>query len=161
MSTTYSTSNSEITFVFYHYDPNLPAAIIFAVLFALSSSFHCFQLIKTKTWFYIPMLIGGLCKAPLNITDETVEVVGYTGRALSHFNNQALGPFIMQTLLLLVAPALFAASIYMVLGRLIRFVHGEKYSLVRINWVTKVFVFGDILSFGLQATGTIFHGASC
>jgi hypothetical protein len=72
---------------------------------------------------------------------------------VSHFNKEALGPYIMQSLLLLVAPALFAASIYMVLGRLIRFVHGEKYSLVRITWLTKVFVVGDILSFGLQATG--------
>lgn len=59
----------------------------------------------------------------------------------------------MQSLLLLVAPAFFAASIYMILGQLIRFVRGEKYSLVGVTWLTKVFVVGDILSFGLQATG--------
>ena len=46
-----------------------------------------------------------------------VECVGYVGRALSHSNKTALGPFIMQSLLILVAPALLAASIYMVLGR--------------------------------------------
>ena len=88
---------------------------------------------------------------------ETVELIGYIGRVLSHFNKEALGPYIMQSLLLLLAPALFAASIYMVLGRLIRLVRGEKYSLVSINWVTKVFVLGDILSFGVQSTGITFY----
>jgi len=60
----------------------------------------------------------------------------------------------MQTLLILLAPALFAASIYMVLGRLIRLLRAEQYSLVRINWLTKVFVLGDVLSFLAQSAGT-------
>jgi len=82
-----------------------------------------------------------------------MEAIGYVGRILSHFNKEALGPYIMQTLLLLVAPACFAASIYMILGRLIRLVEAEKYSLVRIKWLTGVFVTGDVFSFLLQATG--------
>ena len=59
----------------------------------------------------------------------------------------------MQSLLLLVAPALFAASIYMVLGRIILLTDGEKNSLIRQKWLTKIFVAGDVLSFLVQSGG--------
>ena len=67
--------------------------------------------------------------------------------------NWTLGPYVMQSTLLLVAPALFAASIYMELGRVIHLVKGEKHSLVRVSWMTKIFVAGDVLSFLMQASG--------
>lgn len=85
--------------------------------------------------------------------NSQVETIGYIGRILSHFDQEALGPYIMQTLLLLVAPALFAASIYMILGRLINLLKAEKYSVVRLRWLTKLFVGGDVLSFTLQSAG--------
>ena len=59
----------------------------------------------------------------------------------------------MQAILILVAPALFAASIYMILARLIRAVHADHVSLIPIKWVTKIFVTGDVVAFGLQAAG--------
>src|SRR6266536_4290911 len=59
-------------------------------------------------------------------------------------------PYVIQSVLLLVAPALFAASIYITLGRIIRCVKGEKHSIIRVNWLTKLFVIGDVLSFFVQ-----------
>jgi hypothetical protein len=59
----------------------------------------------------------------------------------------------MQAILILVAPALFAASIYMIIGRIIRSVHAEHLSLIPINWVTRIFVICDVISFTLQAGG--------
>ncbi len=87
----------------------------------------------------------------------SVEFVGYIGRAVSTTETPdwTLGPYLVQTLLLLVAPALFAASIYMVLGRIILLVDGEKYSVLPKRWLTKIFVAGDVLSFLLQAGGTL------
>lgn len=82
-----------------------------------------------------------------------VEMIGFIGRFISHDDVWALGPFIMQSLLILLAPALFAASIYIILGRIILLVDGERYSLVRQKWLTKLFVAGDIFSFMLQGTG--------
>jgi hypothetical protein len=82
-----------------------------------------------------------------------VECTGYVGRALAHSNEYSLGIYIMQTLLLLVAPALFAASIYMVLGRLILLTNGEAFAPIRARWLTKIFVCGDILSFLVQSGG--------
>jgi hypothetical protein len=59
----------------------------------------------------------------------------------------------MQAILILVAPALYAASIYMILGRLIRALHAENLSLVPVKWLTKIFVAGDVVAFGLQGSG--------
>lgn len=67
------------------------------------------------------------------------------------------GPYIIQTVLILLAPALYAASIYMTLGRLIMLLDAEKYSLIKRKWLTKFFVMGDIVSFVMQAIGTYFH----
>jgi hypothetical protein len=92
---------------------------------------------------------------PIYTNNHAVEIIGFTGRILSHNDLWALGPFIMQSLLILIAPALFAASIYIILGRIILLVDGEEYSLVRRKWLTKVFVVGDVLSFMMQGAGTL------
>ena len=79
--------------------------------------------------------------------------MGYIGRILSTNDLWALGPFIMQSLLLLIAPALFAASIYIILGRIILLVGDERYPLICRKWLTKMFVAGDVISFLVQAGG--------
>ena len=53
----------------------------------------------------------------------------------------------------LTGPYLLAATIYMILGRVIRLTDGEAHSLVRSNWITKLLVAGDILSFLTQSGG--------
>lgn len=47
-----------------------------------------------------------------------------------------------------------AASIYMVLGRMVRLLDAHKYALIRTTWMTKVFVMGDVLSFIAQGAGS-------
>ncbi|KAH8814869.1 RTA1 like protein-domain-containing protein [Xylogone sp. PMI_703] len=127
-------------FVFYHYDPSMAGAVIFIILFVITTFFHCYQLLRTRTWYFIPLVIGGF-----------FEWIGYIGRALSSNQspNWTLGPYILQTLLLLLAPALFAASIYMELGRIILLVDGEDRSIIKKKWLTKVFVAGDVVVVGL------------
>jgi hypothetical protein len=56
-------------------------------------------------------------------------------------------------MLILVAPPLFAASIYMTLGRVILQLDAEPASLIRVRWLTKIFVVGDVISFLLQCGG--------
>lgn len=89
------------------------------------------------------------------LTGDQVELIGYIGRAMSSNQspNWTIGPYVMQSTLLLIAPALFAASIYMELGRVILMVQGEQLALVRVRWMTKIFVAGDVLSFLMQASG--------
>lgn len=41
----------------------------------------------------------------------------------------------------------------MTLGRIIRATHAETHSPVRVNWLTKLFVLGDVISFCTQGAG--------
>ncbi|KAL1884034.1 hypothetical protein Daus18300_000143 [Diaporthe australafricana] len=135
----------------YRYYPSIPAAAIFIALYAIATIAHTAFLVRRKTWSFTPFIIGGI-----------FELVGYIGRAISANDIWALGPYIVQSILLLVAPALFAASIYIVLGKIILFVDGERHSIIPQKWLTKVFVAGDVVSFllqmaggGIQAAGTL------
>ncbi|OQD91871.1 hypothetical protein PENSOL_c047G07669 [Penicillium solitum] len=91
-----------------------------------------------------------------------VEVAGYGGRATAHHEAGSIVPYTIQNVFLLLALTLFAASIYMVLGRIIRCLHTKSHSLIRINWPTKVFVSGDVLSFLIQggAAGLMVSGSN-
>jgi hypothetical protein len=51
-------------FLLYHYDPSFVAAAIFIVLFALSAVVQLYQLVRSRTWYMIPFLIGCICKVP-------------------------------------------------------------------------------------------------
>lgn len=86
---------------------------------------------------------------------STVEIIGYINRAIASTQTPdwTLGPFIAATLTLLLAPALYAASIYMELGRIIRAVDGEHQCIIRLRWLTKIFVTGDVFSFLVQSAG--------
>ncbi|KAF9049642.1 RTA1-domain-containing protein [Hymenopellis radicata] len=130
------------SFQLYQYTPSVAAAAIFAVIFFGAGAVHGVQIIRTKGWFFTAMFIGAI-----------MEGLGYIGRIISHNDTTALGPFIMQTLLILLAPALFAASIYVVLGRVIVTLEAQRLSLIRVNWLTKFFVTGDVLSFLIQSGG--------
>ncbi|KAH7008902.1 RTA1 like protein-domain-containing protein [Ilyonectria destructans] len=131
-------------FVFYHYDPSLAAAVIFIVLFGISALLHLWQVIKLRAWYFIPFLVGCI-----------FDIVGYIGRALSATEtpNWSTRSFTIQSLTLLLGPALLAASIYMVLGRLIRLLSAEHLSAINPKWLTKLFVLGDVLSFLTQGGG--------
>lgn len=62
---------------------------------------------------------------------------------------------------ILIAPALFAASIYMILGRIIILVDGQEHSFIRPQWLTKIFVIGDVVCFFLLAGGGVYSCERC
>jgi hypothetical protein len=153
-------------FKLYHYDPSIAGAVVVLLLFLATTALHFWQLFRARCWFMLPLAIGGICrKTPLLLRVPTknkttnpfvaVEFIGYAARAKSGAEspNWTLGPYIIQAILLLVAPALFAATIYMQLGRIILLLDGESRALIKKRWLTKIFVTGDILSFFLQAGG--------
>ena len=82
-------------------------------------------------------------------------MAGYAARVYSANQNPryTLAPYVVQQVLLLVAPALFAASIYMELGKLADLVAGHDLLLLPRRWITRTFVAGDVLCFLLQAAG--------
>ncbi|RGP68598.1 hypothetical protein FSPOR_5236 [Fusarium sporotrichioides] len=140
----------ENTFKMYHYHPSEAGAIAFVVLYLLTTLGHTWQLFRYRVWFVTPIIIGGI-----------LEIIGYAARYASgkETPNWTLTPYIIQAILLLVAPALFAATIYMELGRIITLVDGEGLALISRKWMTKIFVVGDVLSFFLQGGGGGYQSA--
>ncbi|KAH7007649.1 RTA1 domain-containing protein [Ilyonectria destructans] len=134
--------DGKIDFQLYRYLPSLPAAVISLVVFGILTALHTWRLRRARAFYFTAFTIGGL-----------FQTIGYAGRLWSHFNRYLVPAYSIQAILILVAPALFAASIYMILGRLIRTLRAEHLSLIPIKWLTKVFVLGDIVSFSLQAGG--------
>lgn len=126
----------------WRYIPSTPAAGIFTALFALGTAYIAWRMFKSRAWFCTAFVIGGL-----------LELVGYASRATARGQTEKLMPYVIQSTFILVAPALFAASVYMVLARVIRSVGAESLSIVPLKWLTKIFVSGDILSFVVQASG--------
>ncbi|KIM92706.1 hypothetical protein OIDMADRAFT_62327 [Oidiodendron maius Zn] len=120
----------------------MSAAILFVLCFMASTFLHLFQMFKKQTWFLVPVVMGGF-----------FEWIGYIGRALSSNDQWALGPYLVQTIALRIAPALFSASMYVVLSRIMALVGGGTCSIISKRWLTRVLVCGDILSLVLQSTG--------
>ncbi|KAM5344625.1 hypothetical protein ACJ41O_013160 [Fusarium nematophilum] len=131
-------------FYLWSYVPSISAAIIFTIVFLVLSVAHTWKMVRCRLWFCIPFTIGGY-----------MEVVGFIGRIASHNATDSLMPYIIQSVFLLIPPSLFAASIYMTLGRIIRGLgqKAEACSIIRVKWLTTLFVVGDVFSFLIQSTG--------
>lgn len=59
----------------------------------------------------------------------------------------------MQSLFIILPPSLYAATVYMIYGRIVIFVGFPQASLIRPKRITKIFVAGDLFAFLLQASG--------
>jgi len=134
--------DSRPEYVLWPYTPSIAGGVIAAIVFFLLTGVHFWRLFKNRTWFCIPFVVGGL-----------FEGIGYAARAAAHNDTETKTPYIIQSILILIAPILFAASVYMILGRLILRTDSASYSIIRANWVTKMFVTGDILCFFIQSGG--------
>ncbi|KAI3006402.1 hypothetical protein CBS147346_3693 [Aspergillus niger] len=133
---------NHINFELYRYTPSRAAAGIFVALFLLTTIYHIYQLWRRRAWYFIAFVIGGI-----------FQIIGYVCRILAHNHKESVPIYSVQTILILLAPPLYAASIYMVLGRLITFLRAAKLSLVPVRWMTKIFVVGDVIGFVAQAAG--------
>ncbi|KAI8650077.1 hypothetical protein LRP88_14838 [Fusarium phalaenopsidis] len=126
----------------WRYVPSLPAAIVFVVIFGILTIGHAWKMFRHRMWFCIPFVVGGI-----------FEIIGYAARAVAYNSTGALMPYVLQSALLLLAPILFAASLYMTLARVVRAVKGAPFSIIAPRWLTRIFVFGDVFSFIVQASG--------
>ncbi|UPK99877.1 hypothetical protein LCI18_010812 [Fusarium solani-melongenae] len=126
----------------WRYIPSLPAAIVFVVIFGILTIGHAWKMFRHRMWFCIPFVVGGI-----------FEIIGYASRAVAYNNTGGLMPYVLQSALLLLAPILFAASLYMTLARVVRAVKGAPFSIIAPRWLTRIFVFGDVFSFIVQASG--------
>ncbi|KAF2686701.1 RTA1-domain-containing protein [Lentithecium fluviatile CBS 122367] len=131
----------------YDYNPSVAGAVVAVIAFTGLLGLHIWRLWQSRTWFCIPLIIGAL-----------FEIVGYAARGACHNRLYAFTPFIIQTVLVLLAPILFAASVYMFLGRIMRATGRSSHSIIRPTWLTKIFVTGDVVCFITQGAGAAIMG---
>lgn len=125
------------------YCPSFAAAILFSVLFGLTTITHIVQAIVYRKRFAFVLIMGAIW-----------ECGGYVTRTLSVMNQKNEAMYTVQQLLILLAPLWINAYIYMLLGRMIHFfLVDDRVFGIRARRITKVFVWFDIIAFLIQAAG--------
>ncbi|KAK2796767.1 hypothetical protein FQN50_009448 [Emmonsiellopsis sp. PD_5] len=144
----------------YFYPPSLAASILFTALYALPTFFLLYTTllaprranpIYRHARFFIPLCIGSV-----------FEVAGYTVRILSIKKPANIPLYAVHSSLVVIAPVFICASLYLLVGRLVRAglsSDDEKRRDQRIfgissAWLPRIFVVSDILSFLTQASGS-------
>ncbi|KAF4418441.1 phospholipid-translocating ATPase [Fusarium acutatum] len=124
------------------YQPNVPANAIFIGVFGLSMALHIFQGIKMKTWGFMTSMMAGCI----------LEIIGYIGRLIIHDNPFDFIGFLLQIIMITIAPVFFSAAIYVLLSQVINFVdpNVSRFSPKYFYWI---FIPSDIISLILQAVG--------
>jgi hypothetical protein len=162
-------AQGEADFDFYTYNPSNVAGYIFVSLFAIGTFIHLGYIWPYRSWFFIPFTLGCAGKSFVpNIptypllhhhhnfnTPLPAETGGYYGRAWAHNNIRLGSPYLLQLFLLIGATPLISASIYMTLSRLVKALDAGHHSLVRISWVSKIYILIDIACLVLQVMGTV------
>ncbi|KAK9237495.1 RTA1 like protein-domain-containing protein [Lipomyces kononenkoae] len=135
-----SSNNSQTNF--YQYipleAPNLAALVLFVVAWATHAVLTAYH---KRIWFSSCMLIA-----------TGLEAGGYIARYLSSSNPYNYNNYIVQTVLLIFAPAFFMAGVYYLLGE-ITVIWGTEYARFRPWTYTKIFVTLDVLSIVIQGIG--------
>jgi len=128
---------------YWGYIPSLPANGFFLALFALSTGIFVMQGVLSKRFlaFTIAMVCGGF-----------LEVLGYVGRIMSHYNVFKESGFLMQIVCLTIAPAFMAAGIYFCLSRIVTTFGAENSRIKPISY-PRIFIPCDFISLLLQAIG--------
>jgi len=123
--------------------PSIVPAYIFAFLFTCFTFIHIGNMIKYRGWFFLPFVLGGLLMS-----------AGYHSKHMSLRDRTSLIKAAIAEIGILVAPALNAASLYMMLGRLtLMRPQKPRLSIIGRRWITAIFVIADLLSFFVQALG--------
>ena len=125
----------------YGYQPLLAIGIVGVILFTLSTIVHMYQMITSRMWWLVVLILGGI-----------TEIIGYSARIYSWYDDTNLNAFLAQTVTLIIAPSFVSAALYVVFGLIINII-GRQYSILPPKWYTIIFVICDLISLIIQAVG--------
>jgi hypothetical protein len=126
----------------YGYAPNIGANAFFTAFFGICLVWHLIAGIRYKTWTYM-IALGFGCLG---------EALGYAGRIMLWNNPYDDLGFQIQICCLIISPAFVSAGVYLTLKHIV-LNFGERWSRLRPNWYTWIFIGGDLLSLVLQGAG--------
>ncbi|KAJ5247655.1 hypothetical protein N7468_002638 [Penicillium chermesinum] len=127
------------------YVPSLAAAILFCVLYGLTSGIHIVQAVLYKKKYAWVVIMGG-----------TWELLAFVFRALLTRNQASDTWDTLYTVFFLLAPIWINAFLYMTIGRMLYYYHPDR-RIFRISArrFGVIFVCLDIVAFVVQAAGAI------
>ncbi|KAJ7503850.1 RTA1-like protein [Mycena galericulata] len=117
----------------YGYIPHEYVAIIFIVLFGISTTLHVGQAIYYRMWW----LLFTACLCGVG------ELVGWSGRLWSSFSPSLDGPFMMQITATIISPTPLIAVNFILLSRIV----------TRLGIYTIIFVSCDVVALIIQGAG--------
>jgi len=126
----------------YQYVPTESVAIIFIVLFGLSTISHLGQATFYRMWWLLPTI--GLC--------GMLEVIGWAGRLWSSFSPLKGTPFKIQIVATILGPTPLLAANFVIFGVIIDRL-GVQFSRLSPRSYTMFFLTCDIISLVVQGVG--------
>ncbi|PFH46581.1 hypothetical protein AMATHDRAFT_69545 [Amanita thiersii Skay4041] len=126
----------------YGYVPTRSIAILFVVLFSISTVVHIAQSLKFRQWWLLPTL----CLAGAG------EILGWSGRLWSSINPPNGDAFLTQICATILAPTPMVAANFVILGHIISRL-GTAYSRLTAKWYIIVFCSFDVIALIIQGTG--------
>ncbi|KAF9027742.1 RTA1 like protein [Hymenopellis radicata] len=126
----------------YNYVPSRTVAIIFVVLFAVSTTAHVGQAIFHRLWWAFPTI----CLAGV------MEILGWSGRLWSSYSPSLNTPFQIQIVCTIMAPTPLVAASFLILGRIIHRL-GPAFSRLSPRNYSIIFVSCDLISLIVQGIG--------
>ncbi|KPM40284.1 hypothetical protein AK830_g6277 [Neonectria ditissima] len=143
----------DIQWSVYKYQPSLAANITFIVLYAIAMGVHIFLGFRWKSWWFMTFMILGCL----------VEIIGYIGRIIMHYNPFSFPGFMIQIVFVTSGPVFYTAAIYVTLAKTIEYLAPEL-SRIKPKLVWWIFIPADLICLTLQAAGgalsTVSEGSS-
>ncbi|KAJ7065674.1 RTA1 like protein-domain-containing protein [Mycena amicta] len=132
-------SNSESQ---YGYEPSEAIAILFIVLFGISTALHVGQAVYFRTWWLLPTAV--LCGVG--------ELIGWGARLWSAISPEADTPFTMQISATIIAPTPLLAASFIIFSRVVQQL-GVSYSVLSVRLYAWIFVSCDVVALVIQGLG--------
>ncbi|WWD17784.1 hypothetical protein CI109_102226 [Kwoniella shandongensis] len=125
------------------YIPNKPINIVAAVLYFIVAIILSYRLYRQKANYFMCLVIGAW-----------FEALGLVLRVVFRSNPHSTGLYIVCYLFVVLSPCAFLAGDYILLGRLVQYLEGERYLRpLKPQWVSTTFIVSDVITFLIQAAG--------
>ncbi|GAA6012160.1 hypothetical protein JCM10207_005152 [Rhodosporidiobolus poonsookiae] len=141
LPTSASDGGDHLTFNIYGYNPSLAAAIVFIIAFSLITIYQTVLVARSRIWWLSVLIVGGVG-----------EILGWAGRLWAAKNPYSLNAFLTQIVSLIISPCFFSATIYGILGMIVRSI-GREYSLLKPWLYLTIFCLADLIAIVIQAIG--------
>lgn len=140
---------NDATIIIYGYTPSLAVGILGVILFTIASIAHLYLLIRHRTWYFTPILVG-----------TAMELVGYVFRLLSSQRDPYSVPwFVVQYFFIVIAPVFFSAAIYTIVSVMVN-IYGRACAPIPPKAILGIFIACDVVATIVQIAGAALVGVA-